>query len=51
MELEGEATKGGPSVDKVVGLNDVRCDIAMMRTAEETVGWLGARGSSRSGVG
>jgi len=34
MELEGEATKGGPSVDKVVGLNDVRCDIAMMRTPD-----------------
>ena len=31
MELEGEATNEGPSVDQVVGLNDVRCDIAMMR--------------------
>ena len=34
MDLEGEATNEGPSVDKVVGLNDVRCDIAMMRTPD-----------------
>ena len=32
MELEGEATNEGPWVDRVVGLNGVRCDLAMMRT-------------------
>jgi catechol 2,3-dioxygenase-like lactoylglutathione lyase family enzyme len=31
MELEGEATNEGPWVDSVVGLTDVRSDIAMMR--------------------
>ena len=34
MELEGEATNEGPWVDRVVGLDDVRCDIAMMRTPD-----------------
>jgi catechol 2,3-dioxygenase-like lactoylglutathione lyase family enzyme len=34
MELEGEATNEGPSVDRVVGLNDVRADLAMMRTPD-----------------
>jgi catechol 2,3-dioxygenase-like lactoylglutathione lyase family enzyme len=34
MELEGEAINEGPSVDKVVGLDGVRCDIAMMRTPD-----------------
>src|SRR3712207_9406201 len=34
MELEGEATNEGPWVDRVVGLNDVRCDLAMMRTPD-----------------
>jgi len=34
MELEGEATNQGPWVDQVVGLNDVRSDIAMMRTPD-----------------
>ena len=34
MELEGEATNEGPWVDRVVGLNDVRADIAMMRTPD-----------------
>src|SRR5919109_3934325 len=34
MELEGEATNEGPWVDQVVGLNDVRADIAMMRTPD-----------------
>ena len=34
MELEGEATNEGPSVDQVVGLNGVRCDIAMMRVPD-----------------
>ena len=34
MELEGEATNEGPWVDSVVGLRDVRSDIAMMRTPD-----------------
>jgi catechol 2,3-dioxygenase-like lactoylglutathione lyase family enzyme len=34
MELEGEATNEGPWVDSTVGLNDVRADIAMMRTPD-----------------
>jgi catechol 2,3-dioxygenase-like lactoylglutathione lyase family enzyme len=34
MELEGEATNEGPWVDRVVGLNDVRSDLAMMRTPD-----------------
>jgi catechol 2,3-dioxygenase-like lactoylglutathione lyase family enzyme len=34
MELEGEATNEGRSVDRVVGLNDVRADLAMMRTPD-----------------
>ena len=31
MELEAEATNEGPWVDQVIGLDGVRCDIAMMR--------------------
>jgi catechol 2,3-dioxygenase-like lactoylglutathione lyase family enzyme len=31
LELEGEATNEGRWVDRVVGLDDVRADIAMMR--------------------
>jgi catechol 2,3-dioxygenase-like lactoylglutathione lyase family enzyme len=34
MELEGETTVEGPWVDSTVGLNDVRADIAMMRTPD-----------------
>jgi catechol 2,3-dioxygenase-like lactoylglutathione lyase family enzyme len=34
MELEGEATVEGPWVDRVVGLDGVRSDIAMMRTPD-----------------
>src|SRR4029453_11125895 len=34
MELEGETTNEGPWVDRVVGLDDVRADIAMMRTPD-----------------
>ena len=34
MELEGEATNEGPWVDRIVGLDDVRADIAMMRTPD-----------------
>src|SRR5215212_7005339 len=34
MELEGEATNEGPWVDQVVGLDDVRSYIAMMRTPD-----------------
>src|SRR3954453_18845742 len=34
MELEGEATNEGPWVDQVIGLDGVRCDLAMMRTPD-----------------
>src|SRR6188474_2660576 len=34
MELEGETTIEGPWVDSVVGLDDVRADITMMRTPD-----------------
>jgi catechol 2,3-dioxygenase-like lactoylglutathione lyase family enzyme len=34
MELEGQAPVEGPWVDRVVGLDDVRVDIAMMRTPD-----------------
>ena len=34
MELEGEATNEGHWVDRVVGLDGVRCDLAMMRTPD-----------------
>jgi catechol 2,3-dioxygenase-like lactoylglutathione lyase family enzyme len=34
MELEGETTVEGPWVDQVVGLDNVRADITMMRTPD-----------------
>jgi catechol 2,3-dioxygenase-like lactoylglutathione lyase family enzyme len=34
LELEGETTVEGPSVDRIVGLDDVRSDIAMLRTPD-----------------
>jgi catechol 2,3-dioxygenase-like lactoylglutathione lyase family enzyme len=34
LELEGEATVEGQWVDRVVGLDGVRCDIAMLRTPD-----------------
>ena len=34
LELEGKATVEGPSVDRVVGLDGVRSDIAMLRTPD-----------------
>ena len=34
MELEGETQVEGPWVDGTVGLDDVRADIAMMRTPD-----------------
>ena len=34
MELEGEASVEGHSVDRLVGLDGVRGDIAMMRTPD-----------------
>jgi catechol 2,3-dioxygenase-like lactoylglutathione lyase family enzyme len=34
MELEGETTVEGPWVDSTVGLNDVRAEMAMMRTPD-----------------
>ena len=34
MELDGETTVEGPFVDQTVGLDDVRADIAMLRTPD-----------------
>jgi catechol 2,3-dioxygenase-like lactoylglutathione lyase family enzyme len=34
MELEGQMPVEGPWVDRVVGLENVRCEIAMMRTPD-----------------
>ena len=34
LELEGEATVEGRSVDRLVGLDNVRADIAMVRTPD-----------------
>src|SRR3954462_7428463 len=34
MDLEGETTVEGPSVDSTVGLEGVRADIAMLRTPD-----------------
>ena len=34
LELEGEATVEGPLVDRLIGLDGVRTDIAMMRTPD-----------------
>src|SRR6266700_6286446 len=34
MELEGETTVEGPSVDSLIGLKDVRATIALMRTPD-----------------
>ena len=34
MELEGQATVEGPAVDRLVGLEGVRSEIAMMRTPD-----------------
>jgi catechol 2,3-dioxygenase-like lactoylglutathione lyase family enzyme len=34
MELEGETTVEGPWVDQVVGLDNVRADIVMLRTPD-----------------
>ena len=34
MELEGQTSVEGPSVDRLVGLEDVHADIAMMRSPD-----------------
>jgi catechol 2,3-dioxygenase-like lactoylglutathione lyase family enzyme len=34
LELEGETTVAGQSVDRLLGLDDVRSDIAMMKTPD-----------------
>ena len=34
MELEGEAVNEGPWVGRIIGLDDVRAEIAMMRTPD-----------------
>ena len=51
LELEGEATVEGPSVDRLVGLDGVRSDIAMMRTPDGHGGssWTSCTRRRRSG--
>jgi catechol 2,3-dioxygenase-like lactoylglutathione lyase family enzyme len=34
LEFEGQVTVEGPSVDRLVGLDGVRCDIASLRTPD-----------------
>jgi len=34
MQLEGEGTVEGPWVDRTIGLEGVKCDIAMLRTPD-----------------
>jgi catechol 2,3-dioxygenase-like lactoylglutathione lyase family enzyme len=34
LEFEGQTTVEGPSVDRLVGLDGVRCDVAMVRTPD-----------------
>jgi catechol 2,3-dioxygenase-like lactoylglutathione lyase family enzyme len=34
LELEGEAQVEGPSVDRLIALDGVRCDLAVMRTPD-----------------
>jgi catechol 2,3-dioxygenase-like lactoylglutathione lyase family enzyme len=34
LELEGRATVGGPSVDRLVALDGVKCEMAMVRTPD-----------------
>ena len=34
LELEGEAPVEGPSVDRLVGLDGVKCDLAVVRTPD-----------------
>ncbi len=34
MELEGETTVEGPSVDRLIGLQDVRATLALLRTPD-----------------
>ena len=36
LELEGETTVEGPSVDRLIGLQNVRATLAMMRTPDGT---------------
>jgi hypothetical protein len=38
LELEGETPVERPWVDRVVGLDNVRADIAIMRTPDATAG-------------
>jgi catechol 2,3-dioxygenase-like lactoylglutathione lyase family enzyme len=34
MQLEGEATVEGPWIDRIIGFDGSKCDIAMMRTPD-----------------
>ena len=53
MELEGETTVEGPSVDRLIGLQNVRATLAMMRTPTVTDGssWTSSTRRKRSELG
>jgi catechol 2,3-dioxygenase-like lactoylglutathione lyase family enzyme len=52
LELEGETTVEGQWVDRVVGIDGVRSDIAMMRTRTARGGssWTSSTRPRRSGL-
>jgi hypothetical protein len=52
LELEGETTVEGEWLDRLVGLDGVRSDIAMMRTRTATAGlsWTSSTRHRRSGL-
>ena len=53
MEMEGETTVEGPSVDSLIGLKDVRATLAVMRTPAATDGssWTSSTRRKRSEPG
>ncbi len=53
MELEGETTVEGPSVDRLIGLQNVRATLALMRTRTVTDGssWTSSTRRKRSELG
>ena len=53
LELEGETTVEGPSVESLIGLKDVRATLAMMRTPDGhgASSWTSSTRPTRSGLG
>jgi catechol 2,3-dioxygenase-like lactoylglutathione lyase family enzyme len=50
LELEGETTVEGPSVDRLVGLQNVRATLALMRTPDGS-SWTSSTRRRRSELG